>query len=169
MFYFDFHYTCDAPAKVSQLGYQSQGKGVAGHSQALCKGSRPWLGLPARPVARGLLTRGHARLRPCHRGSARPWLACKGQRSPTARPARDDACRRPGRKCSAHDQSVEGRRPQRHRLQAWCLLAHEVPPEGNDTCHRGSRSWTGRPPMARSATTRRGAAQSGQEGLGQSF
>ncbi|RRT31238.1 hypothetical protein B296_00057789, partial [Ensete ventricosum] len=53
-FCFDFRYACDAPAKVSQQWYQSQGEGrphayclhteVVGHGQAPCRVGRPWPG-----------------------------------------------------------------------------------------------------------------------------
>ncbi|RWV78039.1 hypothetical protein GW17_00061062 [Ensete ventricosum] len=69
-------------------------------------------------------------------------------------PVRGDARPRPGRRGNARSQPVEGWRPQRHRLQARCPPAREVPPEGSGAYCRGSCPCTGRQPTTRSPTAR---------------
>ncbi|RWW01595.1 hypothetical protein GW17_00035352, partial [Ensete ventricosum] len=102
-FYFDFHYTCDAPADVSQQWYQSQGGGwAASHGHASCKGDRLWSRPPtkgrlaaAKAPAQGTIGCGHGRLQRDARGKAVGPAPARGQ-------AARVNCLRRGHKGSAH-------------------------------------------------------------------
>ncbi|RRT48763.1 hypothetical protein B296_00029920 [Ensete ventricosum] len=104
------------------LCFRNKGR-VVGYGQGPCRGGRTWLG---------------------RRGS-RPRPTCKGRRSPMTRPqGQYSPVASPQGATLAHCQAteaepVEGQRPQRCRLRAWCPPACEVSPEGSGAYRRGDR------------------------------